>query len=93
MVNRHLVYLLENRRLLNPIQTGFHRLRSTEDQILRVTQAVAGGLQERKRTVMVLVDFSRAYDKTWRTGLLFKITELGLPCCYTAWLKALLTDR
>ena len=93
LVNRRLVYLLENRRLLNPNQAGFRRRRSTEDQILRVTQAVADGLQGRKRTVMVLVDFSRAYDKTWRTGLLFKMAELGLPRCYTAWFKAFLTDR
>ena len=30
---------------------------------------------------------------SWRIGLLFKMTELGLPRCYTAWFKALLTDH
>ena len=40
---------------------------------------------------MILVDFSRAYDKTWGTGFLFKMAELGMPRCYTAWFKTFLT--
>ena len=93
MINRRLVYLLEKKQLINPNQAGFRRPRSTEDQMLRVIQAVADGLQERKRTVLLLIDFSRAYERTWRTGFLFKMAELGLPRCYTAWFKAFLTDR
>ena len=42
---------------------------------------------------MVLVDFSRAYDRTWRTGLLHKMAKLGIPRCFTAWFRAFLTDR
>ena len=42
---------------------------------------------------MVLVDFSRAYDRTWRTGLLYKMARLGLPRCYVAWFRAFLSDR
>ena len=93
LVNRRLMYLLESRQLLNPNQGGFRRLRSTDDQILRVVQAIADGLQEKKRTVLILVDFSRAYDRTWRAGLLYKMSQLGIPRCYTAWFKAFLTDR
>lgn len=61
--------------------------------MLRVTQAVADGFQRRQRTVMVLVDFSRAFDKTWKTGILYKLAAMGLPRCLTAWIRAFLTDR
>ena len=44
--------------------------------MLKVTQAVADGFQTRQRTVMALVDFRRAFDRTWRTGLLWKMAEL-----------------
>ncbi|XP_043194729.1 uncharacterized protein LOC122366479 [Amphibalanus amphitrite] len=57
------MYLLEQRQLLNPNQAGFRKHRSTEDQILRLVQATADGLEERKRTLLVTVDFSTAYDK------------------------------
>ena len=43
--------------------------------------------------MLVLVDFSRAYDRAWRTGILYKMMRMGLPRCFTAWFKALLTDR
>ena len=61
--------------------------------MLRVTQAVADGFQRRERTVMVLVDFQRAFDKAWHTGILYKLIGMGIPRCYTAWVRAFLTDR
>ena len=93
LVNCRLMYLLESRQLLNPYQAGFRHLRSTDDQIPRVVQAIADGLQEKKRMVLILVDFSWAYDRTWRAGLLYKMSQLETPRCYTAWFKAFLTDR
>ncbi|XP_043241035.1 uncharacterized protein LOC122391303 [Amphibalanus amphitrite] len=93
LINRRLMYLLEHRQLLNPNQAGFRKHRSTEDQILRLVQATADGLEERKRTLLVTVDFSTAYDKAWRTGLLWKMSRLGLPRCYVAWFRAFLRDR
>ena len=93
MVQARLTYLLESRGLLNPDQAGFRKARSTEDQVLKVTQAVADGFQKLDRTVMVFVDFTRAFDKTWRVGLLHKLIDMGLPRCYTAWIRAFLTDR
>ena len=39
------------------------------------------------------MDFSRTYDRTWRTVLLRKMARLGLPRCYTVWFKAFLADR
>ena len=58
LVNRRLMHLLEEQHLLNPNQAGFRRQRGTEDQILRLVQAIADGLEEKRRTAMVLVDFS-----------------------------------
>ena len=93
LVQARLYWLLEHRSLLHPAQAGFRRARCTEDQVLKVTQAVADGFQKRQRTVMALVDFRRAFDRTWRTGLLWKMADLGLPRCLLAWVRAFLQDR
>ena len=93
LVQARLYWHLENRNLLHPAQSGFRRARCTEDQVLKVTQAVADGFQSRRRTVMALVDFRRAFDRTWRTGLLWKMAGLGLPRCLVAWVRAFLSDR
>ena len=42
---------------------------------------------------MALVDFRRAFDRTWRTGLLWKMADLGLPRCLLTWVRAFLQDR
>ena len=93
LVQARLYHLLESRQLLNPAQAGFRKARSTEDQVLRVTQVVADGFQRRERTVMVLVDFQRAFDKAWHTGILYKLIGMDIPRCYTAWVRAFLNDR
>ena len=46
-----------------------------------------------KRTVMVLVDFKRAFDTVWKVGLLHKLLALEIPSCYIKWIKQFLSDR
>jgi len=48
---------------LNAAQAGFRKHRSYEDQVLRVTQAIRDGFQSKKRSLLVLLDYSKAYDK------------------------------
>ncbi|KAH7725652.1 endonuclease and reverse transcriptase-like protein [Aphelenchoides avenae] len=77
-------------------QAGFRKMRSTEDQLLRVVQSVSDGFSAKKppkRTVMTLVDFSRAFDRVWRTGLYHKMLEKGVPLCLIQWIRAFLSDR
>ena len=93
LVQSRLYWYLEQGNLLHPAQSGFRRARCTEDQVLKVTQAVADGFQRRERTVMALVDFKRAFDRTWRVGLQWKMANLGLPRCLVAWVRAFLSDR
>lgn len=45
------------------------------------------------KTLVVYVDFSRAYDKVWKKKLLAKMGEIGIPGCYTKWVQSLLADR
>lgn len=96
MLKERLSHWLETNRKLSPDQAGFRRLRTAEDQVLRITQIVADGFQHTKpamRTLMVLIDFKRAFDKVWHVGLLHKMVDLGTPRCITKWCKAFLNDR
>ena len=90
-----MVYILEKNNKLSPNQAGFRSLHSTEDQVLRMTQTVADGFHSSpmKRTVMTLIDFSRAFDTVWKWGLYKKLHDLGLPDQYVKWIKAFLSDR
>ncbi len=68
MIHNRLYYLAETRGWLCPEQAGFRTSRSCEDQILRVTQTISDGYQatKPKRTVLTLLDFSKAFDRVWK---------------------------
>lgn len=46
-----------------------------------------------KRTLLVLIDFSKAFDTVWRQKLLNKLIEMNLPMCMINWIKDYLSGR
>ena len=42
---------------------------------------------------MALLDYSKAYDRTWRERLLLKLSKLGAPQQMIRWISAFLTTR
>ena len=95
LVTNRLRYFAECHNLLTPFQAGFRTGRSTEDQLLRLSQSISDGFQHvpMQRTVMALIDYSRAYDKVWRDALLFKIQQMGVPNKMLRWVQAWLSNR
>ncbi|KAH7720542.1 hypothetical protein AAVH_11968 [Aphelenchoides avenae] len=57
-------------------------MRSTEDQLLYLTQSIKDGFNQKpvRRDELTLVDFSRAFDRVW-TGLYSKMIAMGMPTC------------
>lgn len=93
MISNRLYHLAETRGWLNTNQAGFRKMRCTEDQILRMTQHVSDGFQQRKRTVMVLLDYSKAFDRVWKEDLLTDMMDMGVPLQMVKWLHAFLSNR
>ena len=93
VLNNRLRYVLESRNLLSQTQAGFRPNRTVEDQLLRLTQEISDGFQERHRSVLVLLDYSKAYDKVWRDGLLSKLIKKGISVKLLRWIQAWLSNR
>ena len=81
----------------SPSQFGFTRQRSTHDAIYRllshITETIGAGTEPEDFTSTVFVDISKAYDKVWVEGLLYKIHKMGITGNLYYMLRALLTDR
>ena len=94
IVNR-LSWWLEAKSLLSPWQAGFRKRRCTTDQCLRLSQFVSDGFQStnKERTVLMLFDYSNAYDTIWRNGLLQKMLDIGVPLRFVQWTTAWLSNR
>jgi hypothetical protein len=96
MVAKMLLHLAESRGMLNSDQSGFRPQRSTEHQVIRLSQAISDGFQAKKPpnwTVLTLLEFSKAYNKVWRTDLLATMLRKGVPVRYVRWIQGFLSNR
>ena len=95
MVASRLSWLAEENGWWNDDQAGFRAGRSCEDQVLRLSQSISNGFhsQPAKRSVLALLDFSKAYDTAWRNRLLTIMLEKGVPRRLVRWLRGFLSDR
>ena len=81
--------------MFSQFQAGFCKGRSCEDQVTRIVQAIKDDFQQRpmKRSVLTLLDFSKAYDTVWREKLLLYMLNIGIPSPFICWIRSFLNDR
>ncbi len=63
--------------------------------MLRLTQSISDGYQatKPKKTVLALLDYSKAFARVWREDLLIRAIGKGLPISYAQWLRAFLSNK
>ena len=95
MIATRLSHLAESRGWFNSQQAGFRKGHGCEDQIIRIIQAVENGFQAypMKRSVIALLDFSKAFDTVWRERLLLEMIDQGVPRTIIHWLHAFFHNR
>ena len=67
-------------QLLTPNQSGFRPGDSTVNQVLSITHKIYSAFEEfpSRETRAVFLDISKAFDKVWHDGLLFKLKNYGI---------------
>ena len=73
-VNQLQTYLANN-HLHAPMQSAYRPFHSTETALLRVQNDILTALDKRKEAVLVLLDFSAAFDTLDHKQLLTRLTE------------------
>ena len=87
-----LYYIAETNNMLSRFQACFPKGRKCEDQITRIVQAIEVGFRPMKRTVLTLLDLSKAYDIVWREKLLLHLLNTGIPPTFIRWICFFLND-
>ncbi|KZS20284.1 Uncharacterized protein APZ42_013065 [Daphnia magna] len=64
-----------------------------KDNLLRLETAINIGFENKKTTSAIFLDLAKAYDSTWITGLLYKITKLKIHGPILRWIKNFITER
>ncbi|KMQ83888.1 rna-directed dna polymerase from mobile element jockey-like protein [Lasius niger] len=78
MVNARLMYVLEKDNAFHPFQSGFRRNRSSVDNLLALETEIRNAFVQNKHLVSIFFDIEKAYDRTWRHGILVDIFDRSL---------------
>lgn len=78
---------------IRPEQFGFRKDHSTTQQLVRVVNKLVDNANLNLCSVAVLLDVSKAFDKVWHQGLLYKLAESPVPPCVVHLLRSYLTGR
>ena len=84
---------LEHHNILTNAQFGFRQRRSADLQLLSTVHNLAPGLNEGIQTDVILLDFSKAFDKVSHRLLLLKLQHYGIRGQLFNWITSFLLGR
>ena len=93
MVNKRLVWWLEKNNKLSKYQCGFRKNRSTLDQLVRLETFIRNAFINKEHVVAVFFDLEKAFDTTWKYGILKDLYSLGLRGNLPTFIKNFLSNR
>ncbi|CAL1671726.1 unnamed protein product [Lasius platythorax] len=93
IVFEQVVDYLETNYLLDDFQSAYRKGFSTQTALLRVLDSMREAVDKRMVTVMVLFDFSKAFDRVCHGRLLDKLRRLKFSKPVIQWFRAYLRGR
>ena len=93
MINDRLVWFLENNNILTDIQCGFRKRKSTIDHLVRLESFIRDAFLNKQEVVSIFFDLEKAYDTTWKYGILKDLHEAGLRGRMPAFISKFLENR
>jgi len=93
MINNRLIWILESKNILNNVQCGFRKNRSTTDHLIRLESYIRKEMLKNHHVVAVFFDLEKAYDTVWKHGILTDLYRMGLRGHLPHFIKNFLHDR
>ena len=88
-----LLDFLYSNSIISPNQFGFLPSRSTTDTLIAATQAIQSSLDHSTPVCGVFLDIRKAFDSVSHSGLLHKLSSIGLPSHLYSWFCSYLANR
>ena len=77
---------LDRHKILYDAQHGFRKQRSCGSQLILTIQDLAKNIDNRDQTDLILLDFTKAFDKVPHKRLLYKINYYGIRHSTNQWI-------
>ena len=82
-----------NNNFIDDPQSVYRCLDSTTKQLISITHGIYKAFDDSKKLRAVFLDISRAFDKVWADGLIFKLRRIGIEGDMLKILTSFLSDR
>ena len=93
IVFKHLYNHFQDNFLLSVWQSGFRPGSSTVTQLVELYHSFCNAVDNNKEIRVVFLDISKAFDKVWHKGLIFKLKHWGISGNILLWIEDYLKDR
>ena len=93
MVTSRLTWHLERLMVITEYQSGFRRRRSIVDNLVTLQTSIRDAFVDSKHLVSIFLDLEKAYDTTWKHGILLDLYKTGFRGRLQMFICDLLSDR
>ncbi len=77
---------LDQNKLLTERNSGFKKSDGTVNQLVHMLNYIYSEIDKRRDVAVIFLDISKAFDKVYHAGLLFKLKQLGIEGNLLKWL-------
>ena len=92
-VHNHMISYINENQILCKNQSGFIQGDSTINQLLEISNDIGKAIDQGKEVRAVFCDISKAFDRVWHRGLIFKLYQSGFSGKLLSWLQDYLSNR
>ena len=93
VIFKHVFNFFRDNQVISSNQSGFMPGDSTVNQLLSLYHELALAIDQQKEIRIVFLDISKAFDKVWHDGLLYKLERNGIKGNLLSWFKDYLHNR
>ena len=93
VIHKHVFNFFRDHDILTPLQSGFVPQDSTANQLVDIYNTFCKALDEGKEVRAVFCDISKAFDRVWHRGLLYKLQAVGISGPLLQWFTDYLNNR
>jgi hypothetical protein len=93
IITSHIMKHADRLNILYPLQHGFRSKRSCETQLIEFVDDITKNMSAGKQTDILIMDFSKAFDKVSHILLLHKLEHYGIRGNINRWIVSFLYNR
>ena len=93
IVTSHIMNHADKNSILYPLQHGFRSQRSCETQLVEFVEDITQNMAAGKQTDILIMDFSKAFDKVCHSLLVHKLRHYGIKGKVNQWIGNFLSGR